>query len=135
MSKPRFKRIDYVLQTGGKEKEIQSVTMPLSDTITPKEQLRQLGDQGNAPSNIVGKCSSCNVVVALEFPYGYDYSQGMKVGEKVMQYKPVRAYCISCRRMVDFVPIKDPKVIHRLLGEAHDNLKGDFLKNIEGGKQ
>ncbi len=129
-NKRRFIRNDYVVQTGHEKQEYHSATIPMSEDLNAKRQLLE----GITPSSKLGVCSNCKAVVTLDFPEGYDFSEGMRVGEKVMTNKPVRAYCQGCRRNVEFVPASNPRQVHNMLGDRQDQLTQDFKEEASGVK-
>ncbi len=59
------------------------------------------------PTMRAGKCSRCGQVGVIEFTNGFN----IKLGDRVMDGKPIPGTCFRCGKGVEFVPlpINDPK--------------------------
>ena len=53
------------------------------------------------PTHIIGSCSICTMVGTLEFPQGFSYN----VGDRVMDRKKVKCWCLKCLDYTEFVPL------------------------------
>lgn len=58
------------------------------------------------PTGIVGACSRCRLVGTLEFPLGFDFT----AGDRVMERRTVRMYCLRCQEETEFIPRPDKAI-------------------------
>jgi hypothetical protein len=53
------------------------------------------------PTLVYVACSQCRTVGDIAFPNGFDY----KIGDKIMDRRVFKAFCLNCKKMADMVPL------------------------------
>ena len=55
------------------------------------------------PTLIIGTCGKCRAVSELEFGANFNF----RAGDKVMDRKPIEAWCPRCKSNTEFVPLPE----------------------------
>jgi hypothetical protein len=81
------------------------------------------------PTGILGGCSVCKTIGQVEFPAGFDF----KAGDRIMDGKTVKLFCLTCRRMTEFVPMN----VQKQSGPGFDLLRRseNVVQEIMGVKE
>jgi hypothetical protein len=59
------------------------------------------------PTLIIGTCKNCKRVSEIEFRADFNF----KMGDRVMDRKPIPAFCEACKTQTEFIPL--PEEIQR----------------------
>lgn len=83
-------------------------------------------DEGLCAVEIIGRCSKCSITGTIEYPGGKIPTSQV---DRLLNYKPVKCFCMKCRAYTEFLPIaykKYPDV--PMLGNLQKGYKGGLVK-------